>query len=196
MTLRDRDSLEQTRVPIEGLAEELAGRLEQPWASPKLERAMGLNLADAVTGSAERHGDELAVRLDQIQLTYSQLDEMTAQAAAMLRDRGVEPRRPGRADAAQRPRLRRPLLRRSCAPAGIVVPMNVMLKRREVGYFLEDSGARLLLTSDDVREEAEAGAAEARRGGDGAGARRAAEMARALRGRAGGSPKPTPRTRR
>jgi glycyl-tRNA synthetase len=36
VTLRDRDSLEQTRVPIEGLAEELAGRLEQPWTSPKL----------------------------------------------------------------------------------------------------------------------------------------------------------------
>jgi glycyl-tRNA synthetase len=36
VTLRDRDSLEQTRVPIEGLAEELGGRLEQPWRSPKL----------------------------------------------------------------------------------------------------------------------------------------------------------------
>ncbi|HEX6667868.1 MAG TPA: glycine--tRNA ligase [Solirubrobacterales bacterium] len=36
VTLRDRDSLEQTRVPIEGLGEELAGRLTQPWQSPKL----------------------------------------------------------------------------------------------------------------------------------------------------------------
>jgi len=36
VTLRDRDSLEQTRVPIEGLGEELAGRLQQPWQSPKL----------------------------------------------------------------------------------------------------------------------------------------------------------------
>src|SRR5437867_1543836 len=36
VTLRDRDSLEQVRVPIEGLADELAGRLEQPWRSPKL----------------------------------------------------------------------------------------------------------------------------------------------------------------
>jgi glycyl-tRNA synthetase len=31
VTLRDRDSLEQVRVAIEGLAEELARRLEQPW---------------------------------------------------------------------------------------------------------------------------------------------------------------------
>jgi glycyl-tRNA synthetase len=35
VTLRDRDTLEQTRIPIEGLGEELAGRLEQEWKSPK-----------------------------------------------------------------------------------------------------------------------------------------------------------------
>jgi glycyl-tRNA synthetase len=37
VTLRDRDSLEQTRVPIDGLADELARRLREPWRSPKLE---------------------------------------------------------------------------------------------------------------------------------------------------------------
>jgi glycyl-tRNA synthetase len=36
VTLRDRDSLEQVRVPIRGLAEELEARLEQEWTSPKL----------------------------------------------------------------------------------------------------------------------------------------------------------------
>jgi glycyl-tRNA synthetase len=36
VTLRDRDSLEQVRVPVEGLAEALAVRLEEPWTSPKL----------------------------------------------------------------------------------------------------------------------------------------------------------------
>jgi glycyl-tRNA synthetase len=36
VTLRDRDSLEQVRVPIAGLTEELAARLERPWRSPKL----------------------------------------------------------------------------------------------------------------------------------------------------------------
>ena len=36
VTLRDRDSLEQSRVPIEGLGDELVGRLEAPWRSPKL----------------------------------------------------------------------------------------------------------------------------------------------------------------
>jgi glycyl-tRNA synthetase len=36
VTLRDRDSLEQTRVPVTGLADDLASRLAQPWRSPKL----------------------------------------------------------------------------------------------------------------------------------------------------------------
>jgi glycyl-tRNA synthetase len=35
VTLRDRDTLEQTRVPIEGLGDELARRLAEPWTSPK-----------------------------------------------------------------------------------------------------------------------------------------------------------------
>jgi glycyl-tRNA synthetase len=37
VTLRDRDTLEQVRVPIEGLGNELVGRLEAPWRSPKLD---------------------------------------------------------------------------------------------------------------------------------------------------------------
>ncbi len=37
VTLRDRDTLEQARVPIEGLAGDLAARLDQPWSSPKLD---------------------------------------------------------------------------------------------------------------------------------------------------------------
>jgi glycyl-tRNA synthetase len=37
VTLRDRDSLEQIRVPVEGLADELANRLAQPWRTPKLD---------------------------------------------------------------------------------------------------------------------------------------------------------------
>ena len=35
VTLRDRDSLEQERVPAEGIASLIAGRLVEPWTSPK-----------------------------------------------------------------------------------------------------------------------------------------------------------------
>jgi glycyl-tRNA synthetase len=37
VTLRDRDTLEQTRVPISELADDLAARLTSPWRSPKLD---------------------------------------------------------------------------------------------------------------------------------------------------------------
>ena len=38
VTVRDRDSLAQVRVPIGELSEELERRLRAPWQSPKLER--------------------------------------------------------------------------------------------------------------------------------------------------------------
>jgi glycyl-tRNA synthetase len=36
VTLRDRDSLAQERLPIEGIAEEIKGRVDEPWKTPKL----------------------------------------------------------------------------------------------------------------------------------------------------------------
>jgi glycyl-tRNA synthetase len=36
VTLRDRDTLTQERLPIDGLAEELSNRLSAPWSTPKL----------------------------------------------------------------------------------------------------------------------------------------------------------------
>jgi glycyl-tRNA synthetase len=36
VTLRDRDSLEQIRLPIAELGEELTRRLGEPWTTPKL----------------------------------------------------------------------------------------------------------------------------------------------------------------
>jgi glycyl-tRNA synthetase len=36
VTLRDRDSLEQTRIEIDDLGRELEGRLAAPWRTPKL----------------------------------------------------------------------------------------------------------------------------------------------------------------
>ncbi|MGA8745233.1 MAG: glycine--tRNA ligase [Solirubrobacterales bacterium] len=36
VTLRDRDTLKQSRVPIEGLVDDLVALLDQPWHSPKL----------------------------------------------------------------------------------------------------------------------------------------------------------------
>ena len=44
---------------------------------------------------------------------------------------------------------------------GVVVPMNVLLKRREIAFYLEDSGAKLLLAWHGFGEEAREGADEA-----------------------------------
>jgi long-chain acyl-CoA synthetase len=44
---------------------------------------------------------------------------------------------------------------------GVVVPMNVLLKEREIAFYLEDSGAKLLLAWHGFAEEARAGAEEA-----------------------------------
>ena len=44
---------------------------------------------------------------------------------------------------------------------GVVVPMNVLLKRREIAFYLEDSGAKLLLAWHGFAEEAREGAADA-----------------------------------
>src|SRR5215207_6061985 len=44
---------------------------------------------------------------------------------------------------------------------GIVVPMNVLLKRREIAFYLEDSGSKLLLAWHGFGDEARTGAAEA-----------------------------------
>ena len=44
---------------------------------------------------------------------------------------------------------------------GVVVPMNVLLKGREVAFYLEDSGAKVLFAWHDFAEAAERGAEEA-----------------------------------
>jgi long-chain acyl-CoA synthetase len=44
---------------------------------------------------------------------------------------------------------------------GVVVPMNVLLKRREVAFYLSDSGAKLVFAWDGFKEDAQAGADEA-----------------------------------
>jgi len=39
--VRDRDSLTQERLPIEGLAQELQRRVQAPWTTPKLSSPPG-----------------------------------------------------------------------------------------------------------------------------------------------------------
>lgn len=117
---------------------------------------MGLNLASIVTESSARVPDSVAVRLGDVELTYAELDERSARLATLLTSRGVEP---GDRVGVMLPNVPEfPVAYYGVLRAGaIVVPMNVLLKRREIAFYLEDSGARLLLAWHGFAEEARAG---------------------------------------
>jgi long-chain acyl-CoA synthetase len=121
---------------------------------------MGLNLASIVTESAARAAGATAVRLGDAELAYSELDERSARLAALLRERGLE--RGDRVGVMLPNVLDFPVAYYGVLRAGcIVVPMNVLLKRREIAFYLEDSGAKLLLYWHGFAAEAREGAAEA-----------------------------------
>jgi long-chain acyl-CoA synthetase len=121
---------------------------------------MGLNLASLPIESAERSPDAAAIRLGETELSYAALDEASARLAAMLRERGLEP---GDRVGVMLPNVPQfPIAYYGVLRAGgVVVPMNVLLKRREIAFYLEDPGAKLLLAWHGFAEEARAGAAEA-----------------------------------
>jgi long-chain acyl-CoA synthetase len=121
---------------------------------------MGLNLASIVTESAGRAPENIAVRLGQEELSYAELDDRSARLATRLREKGL---RQGDRVGVMLPNvLEFPVTYYGVLRAGgVVVPMNVLLKRREIGFYLEDSGARLLLAWHGFAEEARDGAAAA-----------------------------------
>ncbi|HEX6667876.1 MAG TPA: long-chain fatty acid--CoA ligase [Solirubrobacterales bacterium] len=121
---------------------------------------MGLNLASIVTDSAARAPERVAVRLGDVELTYAQLDERSARLAALLRERGMEQ---GDRVGVMLPNVPEfPIAYYGVLRAGgVVVPMNVLLKRREIAFYLEDSGAKIVLAWHGFAEEARDGAADA-----------------------------------
>jgi long-chain acyl-CoA synthetase len=121
---------------------------------------MGLNLASLLTESAERVPESPAIRLGEVELGYSELDQRSARLATLLREKGIEP---GDRVGVMLPNVPEfPVSYYGVLRAGaVVVPMNVLLKRREIAFYLEDSGARLLLAWHGFAEEARGGAADA-----------------------------------
>jgi long-chain acyl-CoA synthetase len=121
---------------------------------------VGLNLASLLTESAARAPQAAAIRLGQVELSYAELDRGSARLAGLLRAHGVEP---GDRVGVMLPNVPEfPIAYYGVLRAGgTVVPMNVLLKRREIAFYLEDSGAKVLLAWHGFLEEAEEGAAEA-----------------------------------
>jgi long-chain acyl-CoA synthetase len=118
---------------------------------------MGRNLASLLTDSAARHPERTAIKLDDGALSYAQLDETSARLAGLLAQHGF---RPGDRVGVMLPNVPYfPIVYYGILRAGgTVVPMNVLLKEREVAYYLGDSGAKLLLAWHDFGEEARPGA--------------------------------------
>ena len=120
---------------------------------------MGLNLASLLTESAARSPELPAIRLGDVELSYGELDERSARLATLLRERGVQP---GDRVGVMLPNVPEfPIAYYGVLRAGgVVVPMNVLLKRREIAFYLEDSGAKLLLAWHGFVAEAREGAGD------------------------------------
>jgi long-chain acyl-CoA synthetase len=122
--------------------------------------AMSENLALNLIDSAQRGAELPAVRLDDAVLSYGALADLTAQMAGLLREHGIQP--------GDRVGIMLPNVPQFAVAyygvlraGGIVVPMNVLLKRREVAFYLTDPGARVVLAWHEFADEARAGAEEA-----------------------------------
>src|SRR5213080_4576692 len=121
---------------------------------------MSANLAGILSDSVQRHPEGVALKLDDVEVSYAMLDEGSARVAALLRERGVEP---GDRVGIMLPNV--PYFAVAyygvLRAGGVVVPMNVLLKGREGAFYLQDSGAKALFAWHDFEEAARAGAEEA-----------------------------------
>ncbi|MBC3190338.1 long-chain fatty acid--CoA ligase [Pseudonocardia sp. C8] len=118
------------------------------------------SLAVLLDESAAQYPDRPAVRHDDRILTYAALDEAAGRVAALLAARGVSPGSPVGLMLPNVPEfavLYYGILR----AGGVVVPMNPLLKEREVEYYLSDSGAALLFATAASEPHATAGAGAA-----------------------------------
>ena len=118
---------------------------------------MSENLALNLTRTAAEHPEAIACKLDDAAFNYQLLDNASARVAAMLASKGVGP---GDRVGIMLPNVPYfPAVYYGVLRAGaVVVPMNVLLKAREVGYYLSDSGAKLVFAWHGFMEAAEQGA--------------------------------------
>jgi long-chain acyl-CoA synthetase len=118
------------------------------------------NFAEQLSAAVKDDPDRAAVKLDDLVLNYGFFDEGAARAAGLLRSRGVQE---GDRVGMQLPNVPYfPIVYFGALRLGaVVVPMNPLLKGREVGYHLSDSGSSVVVGWHQFEEPAVAGAAEA-----------------------------------
>jgi long-chain acyl-CoA synthetase len=121
---------------------------------------MSANLALNLTATAAEHPDETAVKLDDAAFDYGLLDNASQRVSAMLKSKGVGP---GDAVGIMLPNVPYfPAIYYGVLRAGaVVVPMNVLLKAREVGFYLSDPQVKVLFAWHDFMDAAQTGAKDA-----------------------------------
>jgi long-chain acyl-CoA synthetase len=112
-----------------------------------------MNLSDLLTRAAARDSERPAVSLGDQRLTYGQLESLAGRAAALLAEHGVAP---GDRVGLMLPNsLEFPVLYYGALRAGVViVPMNPLLKQREIAHCVRDSGMAVLFVAEGVVEQA------------------------------------------
>jgi long-chain acyl-CoA synthetase len=120
---------------------------------------MNESLAYNLIAATRRAPDRPALRLDETVITYAEFDEATARVAGLLRERGIEP---GDRVGVMLPNvLEFAIAYYGVLRAGaVVVPMNLLLKQREVAFYLGDAGAKLIFAWHAMAHDAIKGAAE------------------------------------
>ncbi|MGO9782033.1 MAG: long-chain-fatty-acid--CoA ligase [Streptosporangiaceae bacterium] len=118
------------------------------------------NLASNLAGTTRAHPGRVAVRVGEATMMYRELDEASARVAGLLRERGLKP--------GDRVGIMLPNVAEFAVvyygvlrAGGVVVPMNPLLKAREVAYYLGDSGAGLIFAWHGFADEARSGAERA-----------------------------------
>ncbi len=102
------------------------------------------NLAQNLLDTAAEHPDHPALRMDDAVLSYGEFRDAALHVAGSLQARGVSPG--DRVGMVVPNVLAFPVVFYGALLAGAaVVPMNPLLKAREVEYYLRDSGARLVV---------------------------------------------------
>src|ERR1700743_1668601 len=120
-----------------------------------------MGLSGNLVASKNRHPDRVALRCGDLRFTFAELDAAAARVATLLDKAGIEagdrvgvmlPNTPVFAIAFYGIMYR----------GAVAVPMNPLLKAREVAYYLSNTGARALFATPAFADEATAGAAEVR----------------------------------
>jgi long-chain acyl-CoA synthetase len=116
-----------------------------------------MNLATNLVRTVEIHPDRVAVRQGQSNMTYRALDEASARVAGLLAARGLQP---GDRVGVVLPNVPEfaVIYYGVLRAGGVVVPMNPLLKAREVAYYLRDSQANLIFVWHAMVDEASRGA--------------------------------------